>query len=178
MNSYSGYVTLPVADNSYNVSIFFWYFGRSFQTLDIQVTWKADKDVEARNNSATAPTTIWMPGGPGSSFLDGGEDGFPCIINPDSNSSTLNEWSLNLNSNMLYIDMPVQTGYSYTEIQNGTFNTVTRDFTPSDTADQDFVSNQTTFLATMSSQDPSRTANTTAQVAKQMWHIAQVWFQE
>lgn len=135
-------------------------------------------NAEARNNSANAPTTIWMPGGPGASFLDGGEDGFPCITNPDSNSSTLNKWSLNSNSNMLYIDMPVQTGYSYTEIQNGTFNTITKEFTPLETADQTVVSNQTTVLATMSSQSPSRTANTTVQVAKQMWQIAQLWFQE
>ncbi|KAG6358818.1 hypothetical protein INS49_012337 [Diaporthe citri] len=133
---------------------------------------------EARNNPANAPTTIWMPGGPGASFLDGGESNFPCVINPDSNSSTLNKLSLNLNSNMLYIDMPVQTGYSYTEIQNGTFNTNTKEFTPLDNANQTVVTNQTTFLATMSSQSPSRTVNTTAQVAKQMWQIAQVWFQE
>lgn len=119
-----------------------------------------------------------MPGGPGASFLDGGENNFPCIINPDSNSSTLNNWSMNLHSNMLYIDIPVQTGYSYTEIKNGTFNTVTKQFTPLDGADQNIVSNQTTFLATMSSQSPSRTDNTTAQVAKQMWQIAQMWFQE
>ncbi|KAG8168792.1 hypothetical protein KVR01_001541 [Diaporthe batatas] len=80
---------------------------------------------------------------------------------------------------MLYIDMPVQTGYSYTEIQNGTFNTITKEFTPLEsTADQTVESNQTTFLATMSSQSQSRTANTTVQVAKQMWQIAQVWFQE
>lgn len=138
----------------------------------------AYNDAEARNDPANAPTTIWMPGGPGASFLDGGESNFPCFINPDSNSSTLNELSMNLYSNMLYIDMPVQTGYSYTEIQNGTFNTVTKEFTPLDTANQTIVSNQTTFLATMSSQDPSLTANTTAQVAKQMWQIAQVWFQE
>jgi hypothetical protein len=142
------------------------------------VTQKAKQDAEARNNSSNAPTTIWMPGGPGASFLDGGENSFPCIINPDSNSSTLNEWSLNLNSNMLYIDMPVQTGYSYTEIQNGTFNTITKKFTPLDAVNQTVVSNQTTFLATMSSQSQSRTANTTVQVAKQMWQIAQVWFQE
>lgn len=119
-----------------------------------------------------------MPGGPGSSFLDGGESNFPCVVNPDSNSTTLNELSMNVNSNMLYIDMPVQTGYSYTEIQNGTFNTVTKEFTPLDNVNQTVVTNQTTFQATMSSQSPSRTVNTTAQVANQMWQLAQVWFQE
>ncbi|KAK2615364.1 hypothetical protein N8I77_002126 [Diaporthe amygdali] len=130
------------------------------------------------NNAKNAPTTIWMPGGPGTSFLDGGSNGFPCIINPDSNSSTLNEWSLNVDSNMLYIDIPVQTGYSYTDIKNGTFNTVTKEFTPLAVANETIETNQTTFVATMSSQDPSLTANTTVQVAKEMWDIAQIWFQE
>lgn len=146
--------------------------------MSILVKWDAHNGTEARNNSANAPTTIYMPGGPGSSFLDGGLNNFPCIINPDSNSSTLNEWSMNANSNMLYIDMPVQTGYSYTEIKNGTFNTISKEFAPLSAANETIAPNQTTFLATLSSQDPSRTANTTAQVAKQMWQIAQVLFQE
>lgn len=46
---------------------------------------------------------------------------------------------MNVNSNMLYIDMPVQTGYSYTDIRNGTFNTVTKEFTPLDNANQTVV---------------------------------------
>ncbi|KAL1878258.1 hypothetical protein Daus18300_002176 [Diaporthe australafricana] len=79
---------------------------------------------------------------------------------------------------MLYVDTPVQTGYSYTEMKNGTFNPISKEFTPLDSANETIALNQTTFLATLSSQDPSRTVNTTAQVAKQMWQIAQVWFQE
>ncbi|KAF3760885.1 putative carboxypeptidase S1 [Cryphonectria parasitica EP155] len=155
VKSYSGYVTLPVGD-TYNASIFFWYF-------------------ESRTNADQAPTTIWMPGGPGTSFLGGGS-GFPCSVNADGNGTTLNPWSLNSQVNMLYVDIPVQTGFSYTEVQNGTFDVVSGLFTPGTEAD--VVRNSTTTAATMSSQDESRTANTTLQVARQMFQLSQVWFQE
>ncbi|PSR90293.1 Alpha/Beta hydrolase protein [Coniella lustricola] len=155
VKSYSGHVTVPV-DNTYNASIFFWYF-------------------ESRNDARNAPTTIWMPGGPGASFLAGGS-GFPCSVNADGNSTSLNPYALNSNVNMLYFDIPVQTGYSYTELQNGTFNVVTGEFTPGTEAD--VVFNSTTTVATLGSADPSRTANTTQQVARQMWQLSQIWFQE
>ncbi|KUI74065.1 hypothetical protein VM1G_09709 [Cytospora mali] len=158
VNSYSGHITVPVIGDSYNASIFFWYF-------------------EARNNSGEAPTTIYMPGGPGESFLDGAS-GFPCIVNPDSNSTTLNEWSWNANVNMLYVDMPVQTGYSYTSILNGAFDTISKEFIPLNSTNQTVEATQETFIATMSDQSQSRTANTSIQVAQQMWQISQVWFQE
>ncbi len=116
-----------------------------------------------------------MPGGPGTSFLDGAS-GFPCIVNDDGQSTRLNRWSWNEEVNMLYLDVPVQTGYSYTDVQNGTFDFLTHAFVPG--ADPSHVQNLTTVAATMSSQDPSRTLNTTQQVARQMWRICQVWFQE
>lgn len=118
-----------------------------------------------------------MPGGPGESFLDGAS-GFPCIVDSDSNSTTLNEWSWNANVNMLYLDMPVQTGYSYTEAKNGTFDTVLKEFSALNDSSETVQPSQETFVATLSNQSPSRTANTTIQVAQQMWQIAQVWFQE
>lgn len=149
-------MTLPSEDGTYNASIFFWYF-------------------EARNQASTAPTTLWIPGGPGSSFLDG-SSGFPCSVNPDGNSTSLNPWSLNGNVNMLYVDVPVQTGFSYTEAQNGTFDVVANLFTPG--AEEDIVINGSTTVASMSSQDGSRTLNTTQQVARQVWQFSQIWFQE
>lgn len=117
-----------------------------------------------------------MPGGPGESFLDAAS-GFPCIVNEDSNSTTLNQWSWNDKVNMLYIDIPVQTGYSYTNAQNGSYSILSDTLTPLDTAD-DIVLNLTTTVATLSSQDGSQTANTTQQVARQLWQISQIWFQE
>ncbi|KAJ7089473.1 serine carboxypeptidase [Mycena epipterygia] len=76
-------------------SIFFWYFA-------------------ARNNAATAPLTLWFNGGPGSSSMLGllQENG-PCRIANNSESVTLNPFSWNTNSNILYIDQPVGVGFSH-----------------------------------------------------------------
>jgi carboxypeptidase C (cathepsin A) len=84
---------------------------------------------EARDNSSTVPTTISLPGGPGTSFLDGAR-GFPCSVYADSNSSTLNLWSSNNVTNMLYIDTPVGTGYSYTEPQKGLLDLFSGELVP------------------------------------------------
>jgi len=154
VTSYAGYVSLPVDDGAYNASIFFWYF-------------------TARHSPATAPTTLWLPGGPATSFLDG-SSGFPCAVGDDGNSTTVNEFALNGRNNMLYVDIPVQAGYSYTDAANGTFDVVQNLFAPG----EEVVVNASTTVASMSSQDPSRTANTTAQVAAQVWQFAQVWLQE
>lgn len=97
-------------------------------------------------------------------------------MNPDGDSTSLNHWSLNSNVNMLYVDIPVQTGYSYTEAQNGTFDVVANLFTPG--TEEDIVTNGSRTVATMSSQDGSQTLNTTQQVARQVWQFSQIWFQE
>ncbi|KAJ6549817.1 Alpha/Beta hydrolase protein [Mycena capillaripes] len=86
----SGYGDLTATE-----SIFFWYFA-------------------ARNNAATAPLTLWFNGGPGSSSMIGllQEHG-PCRISNNSESATLNPFSWNTNSNILYIDQPVGVGFSH-----------------------------------------------------------------
>jgi hypothetical protein len=65
--------------------------------------------LESRNDPKNSPLSLYLGGGPGTTSLGGAtfENG-PCFINPDSNSTTLNEWSWNNNVNMLYIDQPVQ----------------------------------------------------------------------
>lgn len=156
-------MTLPSEDGTYNASLFFWYF-------------------EAREAAAGAPTTLWIPGGPASSFLDG-SSGFPCSVDAGGNSTTLNPWSLNRRVNMLYVDVPAQTGYSYADARNGTFDVVANLFTPAaddggDGVVDGVVGGPTTTVASMSSQEGSRTLNTTQQVARQVWQFAQVWFQE
>ncbi|KAF9770032.1 hypothetical protein IL306_012477, partial [Fusarium sp. DS 682] len=105
VNAYSGYVTLPKNllpdfqhwDDEQKAYLFFWYF-------------------EARNNPSTAPTSIYIGGGPGSSSFDG-TNGFPCSVNPDSNSTTLNHLSWNKYVNMLYIDQPLGAGFSFPKWQ-------------------------------------------------------------
>lgn len=158
--SYSGYVTLPIltAGEPYNASLFYWYFAAT----------ESDPD--------TAPTTLWLPGGPATSFLDG-SSGFPCVVAADGNSTTRNANPLDAYSNMLYLDAPVQTGYSYAGgVVNGTFDVVQNVFTPS--SGESVVLNSSTTMASMGSMDASHTANTTTQVAEQVWAFAQVWLQE
>ncbi|EDN07998.1 hypothetical protein HCAG_04508 [Histoplasma mississippiense (nom. inval.)] len=53
----------------------------------------------------------------------------PCFINPDSNSTTLNQYSWNNEVNMLYLDQPVQVGLSYDTLANYTKNLITGELT-------------------------------------------------
>ncbi|KAH7146206.1 Alpha/Beta hydrolase protein [Dactylonectria macrodidyma] len=158
VKGFSGFVTVPSFDKTYNASIFFWYF-------------------ESRKNAAGAPTTIYIPGGPGESFLDGAS-GLPCTIASDSNSTILNPWSWNNDVNILFLDVPVQTGFSYTNAQNGTVDLLSGAFTPAPEGSERVGTNLTSVASSLSSTDSLLTINTTAQVARQIWQISQVWFQE
>ena len=79
---------------------------------------------------------------------------------------------------MLYVDSPVQTGYSYTNAQNGSVDLFTGQFTPLSNPDDKVATNLTTVQGTLSSQSLTDTLNTTQQVARVMWLFSQVWFQE
>lgn len=90
VKSYSGYV-----DVEENQHIFWWFF-------------------EARNqNASEAPLTVWINGGPGSSSMIGlFQELGPCYVDEDGTPySNPHSWS-NV-SNMLFIDQPTQTGFSY-----------------------------------------------------------------
>ncbi|KAI4246176.1 MAG: hypothetical protein L6R40_002129 [Gallowayella cf. fulva] len=165
VKSYAGYVHLPpntLADvdesQNYTINTFFWFF-------------------ESRKDPANAPLSIWMNGGPGSSSMIGllQENG-PCIINRDSNSTTLNPWSWNNEVNMLYIDQPNQVGFSYDIPSNGT--TDESKITIQDFSDGVPEQNNTFYVGTFPSQNPNNTANGTTNAARAMWHFAQTWFQE
>ncbi|KAI9804428.1 MAG: hypothetical protein M1825_001327 [Sarcosagium campestre] len=167
VKSFSGYVNLPPdaladvgLDQDYNISYFFWYF-------------------ESRKDPHNAPLSIWMNGGPGSSSLIGllSENG-PCFINNDSNSTTLNSWSWNNEVNMLYIDQPVQVGYSYDKPVNGTLDIVSGNVTVQDFGDDVPEANNTFFVGTFPSQKEDDTANSTENGARALWHFAQTWFDE
>ncbi|KAJ7758308.1 Alpha/Beta hydrolase protein [Mycena metata] len=89
-------------DIAKNKSIWFWYF-------------------DARTNASTAPLTLWFNGGPGSSSMIGlFQEHGPCRITNDTNAVTLNPYSWNNNSNMLYIDQPVGVGFSHGTTTIGT----------------------------------------------------------
>ncbi len=134
---------------------------------------------EARQDAAHAPTAMYFGGGPGYTSLDS-MSVFPCKINADSNSTTLNPLSWNNKVNMLYVEQPAGVGYSYSKIQNGTWNAVigpntTSHFTPLPAGVPPPTTNVTTVAASL---DPLVTLNTTAQAARIIWQFAQIFFQE
>lgn len=97
VESYSGYLTV---DKAHNSNLFFWYF-------------------PAEKNAAYAPVVIWLQGGPGASSLFGlfVENG-PFEINASGHLHK-REYSWSKTQNMIYIDNPVGTGFSFTENDDG-----------------------------------------------------------
>lgn len=103
-------------------------------------------------------------------------EGGPCYVNPDGNSTTLNEWSFNNHANVLYIDQPVSAGFSYTSLVNGTYDIATQDVMPLD-AYNGSVPESNIALGQGTYSDPTvwKTTNTSAKSAKALWHFAEHW---
>lgn len=90
VKSYAGYA--DVADDQH---IFWWFF-------------------EARNvNPSDAPLSVWINGGPGASSMIGlWQENGPCGVDYDGNLYS-NPYSWTNVSNMLFVDQPTDTGFSY-----------------------------------------------------------------
>ncbi|KAI9755376.1 MAG: hypothetical protein M4579_004305 [Chaenotheca gracillima] len=90
VNQYSGYISVGT-----NMNMWFWFF-------------------EARKNPTTAPLATWFNGGPGCSSMIGlFQENGPCRFVNGASTPSLNPYSFNSYANMLYIDQPIGTGFSY-----------------------------------------------------------------
>ncbi|XP_065333425.1 venom serine carboxypeptidase [Cloeon dipterum] len=95
--SYSGYLTV---DEAFNSNMFFWFF-------------PAEKDY------VSAPVVLWLQGGPGATSLFGlfTENG-PLVVKTNQVLST-RQYSWSKTHNVIYIDNPVGTGFSFTDADEG-----------------------------------------------------------
>lgn len=97
----SGYV--GVTDTPEKNQMFYWYF-------------------ESQNDPTNDPLLIWLTGGPGcSSELALAFENGPWFIVKDEqgkNKFETNPYSWNKNANLLFIDQPIGTGYSFGERKN------------------------------------------------------------
>lgn len=129
---------------------------------------------EARKNPKTAPTAIYLAGGPGeaSSYVALNSENGPCVVNHEGTNTTLNPWSFNNHVNTLYIDQPVQAGFSYSTLINGTFNSTTLVVTPNNATTVPPPAGQGIFP----NQSVSATTNTTVASVRALWTFSEHWF--
>jgi carboxypeptidase C (cathepsin A) len=162
---YTGYVSIPPDDvvsapNDYPINTFFWF-------------------IEARQVPATAPLTVFINGGPGSSsmvglFLENG----PCEvveIAKDKLGTRARDWGWDRSTNILYVDQPVQVGLSYDTPTNGSLNLLDNSFSIPPTSLPRTQPSYTFLNGTFSSQNPRFSANTSTIAAHAIWHFLQAF---
>lgn len=93
VDQFRGYYKLRTGPGSKNY--FYWHFA-------------------SRHNPESAPTVLWLTGGPGCSSEVAlfGENG-PCKVNSDGTGTVRNQYGWNEHANLVYVDQPTGTGFSY-----------------------------------------------------------------
>jgi serine carboxypeptidase-like clade 2 len=93
-NQYAGYVTVDAVKNR---KLFYWF-------------------VESQRNPSQDPLLVWLNGGPGASSLMGllTENG-PFRPNSDGKTLSLNPYSWNNFTNIIYIEAPAGVGFSFSD---------------------------------------------------------------
>jgi len=89
-----GYINV---NSKYNANVFYWFF-------------------ESQGTPSSDPVVLWLTGGPGCSselalFFENG----PYTVDGNGNLSP-NPYSCNSFTNLLYVDQPVGTGFSYATV--------------------------------------------------------------
>jgi len=92
VKQYSGYFDINATEYKH---YFFWAF-------------------ESRSDPSSDPVVLWMTGGPGcsSELAALGENG-PCTVNAGGSGTSNNPNSWNSKANLVYVDQPAGTGFSY-----------------------------------------------------------------
>ena len=183
MGSYAGYVELPPSQGrKYTSHTFFWLVAHP----DLLIPSRRNLIVptrrffEARRNPEKAPLILWLNGGPGATSMQGAlrENG-PCFIKDDSNSTYLNPWSWNKEANVLYVDQPLHTGFSYSALRNVTWIPSAGDLGETHLLrpeeEREVVQNETVFVGTVSDRLAATTINSTGNAMRAMWDVLQVW---
>lgn len=150
VKSYSGYV--DVSDDQH---LFWWFF-------------------EARNQDPKeAELTVWINGGPGSSSMIGlFEELGPCKV--DANGSVYNNpYAWNEASNLLFIDQPVDTGFSYSKAVPAYEDPSTGNIIQLPNATCPDYAQSFGTCGTWSSSDETATANSTLNAAPAFWKALQ-----
>ncbi|KAK2596159.1 carboxypeptidase C [Conoideocrella luteorostrata] len=105
VKQYSGYLD----DDDTDKHLFYWFF-------------------ESRSNPSKDPVVLWLNGGPGcSSFIGLFDELGPSTIPNSDLKPVSNPYSWNSNANVIFIDQPVNTGYSYSNNRTKTSPAAAKD---------------------------------------------------
>jgi carboxypeptidase C (cathepsin A) len=160
---FTGYITLPPdpsrpSQGNYTVNTFFWF-------------------IEARQVPEAAPLTIFINGGPGSSSMVGlFQEVGPCQVVEVAEGllgTVAREWGWDRSSNIVFIDQPVQVGFSYDQLTNASLNLLDESLQYPPTTVPITQPPYTFLNGTFSSDNPMSTANTSNIEAQSIWHFLQ-----